>query len=671
MADLNSIESRRARVMKGNSKVSAEDEGKEMDAIRRDVPIFRQKKEDKDENAARLREAAAKYGISADSSGVGGEDKRHEVEREILREILGYDPAPSSKKTFRAGKGVSSSSSSGSSGGNGSRRKIKPPKLSNPFRSAMGKRHSSSPIPASSSYSSSNSSYSSDSASSSGTGANSAQRNDLITSMAARLTQLEKSAKQMRADLVRKEKEALELRRENQALKEASGGAEKAAEAIKATQEQNRALKRQIHEMESFLADYGLIWVGDGGGSSKSSLNRDGGKASKETLAQQEPMLPPHWLDFSLLFARIRGLNAVASEQKPKIVKNELGHHEFKRQNPVLLTIFKDGIIVDIDGHAKGVKAGNTKAAAARGASFAAFRFRPYSDEATEMFMRDLLDGYFPNEFKKRFPDGVEIKVSDQSDQIFSATAQDQGPGKQKGDTEQGNGHFFAPFSGKGNVLHDQDGAEAEVRLSKMGPSELNLIGGESSHGQRRASGDEATRALLRKLPEKVVRNSCVVSVRSALTKRFLGGDKDKGSVNESGRREQIELVSTGVLRSMQGVAEEEQEGEEQEEEGREGQYAQNAMATNQDQVTSIRVKLNGRGENGNVLLLKMLFDDSLGALRKYINRHLMERTGNKLCDHEYELRTAFPSRVLKDSNDTLRELDLVPNGNVILRFTD
>ena len=87
--------------------------------------------------------------------------------------------------------------------------------------------------------------------------------------------------------------------------------------------------------------------------------------------------------------------------------------------NPVHLSIYRDGIIVDLEGHAECLSVGNAQAAAARGAKTAVVRFRPYSDQATEAFMQDLLDGYFPSEFKARFPDGVEIKVRDESDLMY------------------------------------------------------------------------------------------------------------------------------------------------------------------------------------------------------------------------------------------------------------
>ena len=39
--------------------------------------------------------------------------------------------------------------------------------------------------------------------------------------------------------------------------------------------------------------------------------------------------------------------------------------------------------------------------------------FRPFSDQTTQMCIRDLMDGYFPSELQTRYPDGVPIAVSE------------------------------------------------------------------------------------------------------------------------------------------------------------------------------------------------------------------------------------------------------------------
>ena len=49
----------------------------------------------------------------------------------------------------------------------------------------------------------------------------------------------------------------------------------------------------RIHEMESFLADYGLIWVGDGGGDGGSESGVTKGAGSKRGAAQDNREVLP------------------------------------------------------------------------------------------------------------------------------------------------------------------------------------------------------------------------------------------------------------------------------------------------------------------------------------------------------------------------------------------
>ena len=59
------------------------------------------------------------------------------------------------------------------------------------------------------------------------------------------------------------------------------------------------------------------------------------------------------------------------------------GVHRLKLRDGVPLTVFKNGFMLR------------------RGP------FRAYSDASNRLFMADILDGYFPLEFKEEFPDGV------------------------------------------------------------------------------------------------------------------------------------------------------------------------------------------------------------------------------------------------------------------------
>ena len=37
--------------------------------------------------------------------------------------------------------------------------------------------------------------------------------------------------------------------------------------------------------------------------------------------------------------------------------------------------------------------------------------FRPFTEVTTQTFLQDVLDGYFPSELQKRYPDGVPFNV--------------------------------------------------------------------------------------------------------------------------------------------------------------------------------------------------------------------------------------------------------------------
>ena len=62
---------------------------------------------------------------------------------------------------------------------------------------------------------------------------------------------------------------------------------------------------------------------------------------------------------------------------------------QFKRRENVRVAVFADGILIG------------------------AGPFRRYESENAAAFTKDVLDGYFPNEFKDRYPDGVGIDVVD------------------------------------------------------------------------------------------------------------------------------------------------------------------------------------------------------------------------------------------------------------------
>ncbi|XP_015191325.1 PREDICTED: uncharacterized protein LOC107074419 isoform X2 [Polistes dominula] len=125
--------------------------------------------------------------------------------------------------------------------------------------------------------------------------------------------------------------------------------------------------------MEKFLADYGLIWIGD---NDTSTLNTEYGIDNYiETYYEQ-------------LIANIDQLNVAAGKGEVYVHHNEKGSGaSFKTQSCVSLKFYKNGMTVQ------------------------GGPLRLYNDPKTTSFIRDILDGYFPSELQEAYPNGVPFKV--------------------------------------------------------------------------------------------------------------------------------------------------------------------------------------------------------------------------------------------------------------------
>ena len=154
-------------------------------------------------------------------------------------------------------------------------------------------------------------------------------------------------------------------------------------------------LQQKVHEMERFLADYGMIWIGEKDKPDVSAYLKDSSseaismEVKSRQLARNNAATDPSFLSFfECLFESIRDLNVIAGEGTVHICHTEDGAR-LKPQQSVPVTFYSNGMIM-FGGP-----------------------FRPYTDPLTIQCMQDFLDGYFPSELQSRFPDGVPFSVKD------------------------------------------------------------------------------------------------------------------------------------------------------------------------------------------------------------------------------------------------------------------
>lgn len=227
----------------------------------------------------------------------------------------------------------------------------------------------------------------------------------LMADMASRLAKLEAAQKSLRGELVLREREVLSLRSQLEtaladgrsandalavsqaALKQREAGSEVAESAsaaesaasmlerekglrneIAALREDNALLRSKLHEMESFLLDYGLVWVGSSSSTSSSapptasstapsqpvpqagsggrhSRSNSGSTPSSTLLSKpsagdanaavnggsKRKWFPP--IDFQVLVLKLKQLNAMAGEGKVSLDRwSSLGIMMCRRQ---------------------------------------------------------------------------------------------------------------------------------------------------------------------------------------------------------------------------------------------------------------------------------------------------------------------------------------------------
>ena len=274
---------------------------------------------------------------------------------------------------------------------------------------------------------------------------------------------------------------------------------------LKRMETENRKLTSKIKEMEKFLADYGLTWVGD---PSPTSDAIPGAKAQKLASAEAISAMTPEeekeanaglWLpeksvagskslspkgqaakgdemefDMSVMKARIAELNHVAGEGKCDVAKNKKGEFKLAQREYMELAFWKNGFQVN-------------------GAPL-----RSYAVKMNRSFVQDLLDGYFPYELKKSHPDGIPFTVLDRSFEHYHRPFSQAGEGRQLG----GKRHSLSEVTaGNAKTAATADGVDAE--------------------------------AFLQKLPKNVIRNGKVIPVRAGVEDMVKGKEPPGGDSAE------------------------------------------------------------------------------------------------------------------------------------------
>ncbi|CAO2589442.1 UBX domain-containing protein 11 [Lemmus lemmus] len=169
---------------------------------------------------------------------------------------------------------------------------------------------------------------------------------------------------------------------------------------------------------------------------------------------QGDSLVPPE-VDFDRLLASLQDLSELVVEGEAQVTPVP-GGAQLRTLEPIPLKLYRNGIVM-FDGP-----------------------FRPFYDPSTQRCLRDILDGFFPSELQRLYPDGVPFKVSDLRNQVFP---------------EDGLGSF----PGEGRVVGQQKMRRASDRV-------------EDTSGSRMTA-----EKFLNRLPKCVIRQGEVIDIRGPI----------------------------------------------------------------------------------------------------------------------------------------------------------
>ncbi|MBN3321411.1 UBX11 protein, partial [Atractosteus spatula] len=295
-------------------------------------------------------------------------------------------------------------------------------------------------------------------------------------------------------------------------------------------------------------------------------------------------------VNFDLVLENIKDLNVLAGEGESH-VERTAGGARLARHTPLPLHLFKNGIVM-FNGP-----------------------FRPYEDASTQQCVQDLMDGYFPSELQKRFPEGVPFEVFDKRAEVFRE--------RQRWTEFPGEGQAVGGIPG-----NSTDKAEASQVTSQL-PGAVKLA-------SLLLPGPKlSVEQFLNKLPKAVIKEGKVIDIRGSIRENLEGTSSTQGR--------SVVLIETPALQAMKQRLE---------------MSVAKRPPTPQN-ISTLRVK----SEDGEqTFIVKMLFSETIGQLRQYLNTHRGED-----CP-EYDIISAFPQRQYSDGSQTLQQCGLTPNATLLLR---
>jgi hypothetical protein len=427
---------------------------------------------------------------------------------------------------------------------------------------------------------------------------------DFTTNLLQRLRVVEKEAKEMRERLAEEIRKNELLHDENEKLKKSTEEPGYILQQMNHFKHENIKLAKKIIDMEEFLADYGLVWVGKNEEKScqprrlnegKENTNDDDDEEVEENdgdINNEEHHQHPYQQHLSYAdFAKaVQELNAIIYSEPSQVMTDNRKARlvsAVERTEKIRIIFYQNGIMIQ-NGP-----------------------FRPNHSSSFQSFVQDIVDGYFPSEFKNQYPDGVLFDLLD---------------------------HHSIPYT--------------------------------NEHFQQHYSLSSSQ--FLSRLPKAMIKDGEIINIRNDIEEK-LGKGKGKGGSSSSHlqpsnisnnlnnnnnnskmttavtRPTTTTIATTNILNTFVT---------------RNKLLEQSTSNHQPSKEEIVHIHIRWCDEKKTVFQAAMFAHDTIQHLREEIARHLTIDVQTDLHCTTIELRSAYPSKLLTDEM-TFKEAGLVPNGTI------
>lgn len=339
---------------------------------------------------------------------------------------------------------------------------------------------------------------------------NSGHDESLVSTMATRLRKVEEELATRNQQLQDKDKQLHEMR--------VKAGLDKNKDRLVVhLRAECRKAYAQVQEMEEFLADYGMVWVGSSGSPEQEPYEEilpteeekeEASVLAPGTWSQGTSVLETVEVDYNRIIHNIHELNIMAGDGVGLIEKGDDGIARVVQPKPVPLTLYKNGILM-FGGP-----------------------FRSLSDPTTRQFVQDLQDGYFPSELQARFPKGMPVKVTDLREKEYA------------------DARARVSFPGKGTAL--SEGAKELAAIRGYTSEDKGTATPES--GVPSYNQDATVDRFLNKLPANVIRDGKIIDIRESVS-AMIGTSPTSSTTVEVAETEVVKRIQSGKAGNTGPVA--------------------------------------------------------------------------------------------------------------------